>query len=79
MQDLHDFLSPIKIQEINDDNGFTDGQLAKYIAIFETEVPDISETDIVIVGIGETRGSGIQTGDSYAPDKIRKQLYQLHY
>jgi arginase family enzyme len=79
MQDLHDFLSPIKIQEINDDNGFTDGQLAKHIAIFETEIPDISETDIVIVGIGETRGSGTQTGDSYAPDKIRKQLYQLHY
>jgi len=79
MQDLTDFLIPVNVQELNDDNGFTDGQLAKHISIFETEIPDITDADLVLVGIGEMRGSGILTGESYAPDKIRKQLYQLHY
>lgn len=79
MQDLTDFLIPVNVQELNDDNGFTDGQLAKHISIFETEIPDITESDLVLVGIGEMRGSGILTGESYAPDKIRRQLYQLHY
>jgi formiminoglutamase len=79
MQDLTDFLIPVNVQELNDDNGFTDGQLAKHISIFETEIPDITEADLVLVGIGEMRGSGILTGESYAPDKIRRQLYQLHY
>ncbi|MEI2747685.1 MAG: formimidoylglutamase [Ferruginibacter sp.] len=79
MQDLTDFLIPVNVQELNDDNGFTDGQLAKHISIFETEIPDITDADLVLVGIGEMRGSGILTGESYAPDKIRRQLYQLHY
>ncbi len=79
MQDLSDFLLPVSVQELNDDNGYTDGQLAKHISIFETEIPDLSDIDIVLVGIGEMRGSGVLTGESYAPDKIRKQLYRLHY
>ena len=32
------------------DNGYTDGQLAKHIAIYETELPDITHADIVLVG-----------------------------
>ncbi len=79
MQDLSDFLLPVMMQELNDDAGFTDGQLAKHIAVYQTEIPDLADADIVLVGIGEMRGSGILTGESYAPDKIRKQLYQLHY
>ncbi len=79
MQDLSDFLQPISAAEINDDNGYTDGQLGKHISIFETEMPDITETDIVIVGINEMRGSGFFMGESYGGDRIRKQLYLLHY
>lgn len=79
MQDLLDFLTPIAAAELNDDNGFTDGQFAKHISIFETEFPDLEGIDIVIVGINEMRGSGFFMGESYGPDAIRKQLYQLHY
>jgi arginase family enzyme len=79
MYDLHDFLSPIPVHELNNDNGYTDGQLAKHIAVYETELPDISHTDIVLVGINETRGSGIFDQANNAADCIRKQLYQLHY
>ncbi len=79
MQDLQDFLSPINIQALHDDNGFTDGQLAKTIACYESHLPDISHADFVIVGIGETRGAGYVADPYEAPDAIRKQLYKLLY
>ncbi|MEP7164882.1 MAG: formimidoylglutamase [Ferruginibacter sp.] len=79
MQDLIDFLHPVTIDELNDDNGYTDGQLAKHISIFESEIPDLENIDIVLVGTGEMRGSGIFIGESNAADTIRKQLYKLHY
>lgn len=79
MLDLTDFLQPIVADELNDDNGFTDGQFAKHIAIYETEFPELEETDIVIVGVNDMRGSQFFMGESYGPDAIRKQLYQLHY
>lgn len=79
MYDLHDFLTAIPVHEINDDNGYTDGQLAKHIVIYENELPDISLADIVLVGVNETRGSGIFDTTISAANAIRKQLYQLHY
>lgn len=79
MYDLHDFLSPVAIHELNEDNGYTDGQLARHIAIFENQLPDISNIDIVLVGVTETRGSGTNDSLTNAPDHIRKELYNLHY
>lgn len=79
MYDLHDFLTAISIHELNEDNGYTDGQLAKHMAIYVNELPDITDADIVLVGINETRGSGIFDGGHHAADSIRKQLYKLHY
>lgn len=79
MQDLIDFLHPVNMQDISDDYGYTDGQFAKHISIFETELPELDGIDIILVGTGEMRGSGIFIGESNAADTIRRQLYQLHY
>jgi arginase family enzyme len=79
MYDLQDFLSAIPVHELNDDHGYTDGQLAKHIAVYEKELPDITDADIVLVGVNETRGSGIIDNSTNAANCIRKQLYQLHY
>ncbi len=79
MYDLHDFLAPVSLSVINEDNGYNDGQFARHIAIYENELPDITDTDIVLVGVTETRGAGIFDQPSTAADAIRKQLYQLHY
>jgi formiminoglutamase len=79
MYDLQDFLTAIPVHELNDDKGYTDGQLAKHIAIYENQLPDITEADIVFVGVNETRGSGAFDNTISAADAIRKQLYQLHY
>ncbi|HMK04809.1 MAG TPA: formimidoylglutamase [Ferruginibacter sp.] len=79
MYDLHDFLEPISLHEISEDNGYTDGQMAKHIMGYDTEMPDITDADIVFVGIKETRGNGTFDSSVNAADCIRKQLYKLHY
>lgn len=79
MDDLHDFLLPVDMHSINEDEGYNDGQLAKHISINDGEMPDITNADVVFVGVGETRGSGDFSGPNNAADAIRKQLYQLHY
>ena len=79
MYDLHDFLTAIPVHELNDDKGYTDGQLANHITIYENELPDITHADIILVGVNETRGSGIFDNPANAANAIRKQLYQLHY
>ncbi len=79
MYDLHDFLLPIDIHALNEDSGYNDGQIAKHIFGYDSEIPDVSTADIVLVGIGETRGGGIFNNGFEAANAIRKQLYQLHY
>jgi arginase family enzyme len=79
MHDLHDFLEPINIYQFNGDNGFNDGQLAKHITSYENEIPDITDADIVLLGINEYRGEKGGNGNDHGPDAIRRQLYQLHY
>lgn len=79
MYDLHDFLSPVDIHVLNQDGGYNDGQFAKHIKIYESELPDLSDADIVLVGVNEYRGSGLFEVLESAASVIRRQLYQLHY
>ena len=79
MYALQDFLLPVNIHSLNDDEGYNDGQLAKHILTHDTELPDITAVDIVLVGVGEYRGGGFFDTGHEAADTIRKQLYQLHY
>lgn len=79
MYDLHDFLSPVDIHVLNQDGGYNDGQFAKHIKIYESELPDLSDADIVLVGVNEYRGSGLFEVQESAASVIRRQLYQLHY
>ena len=78
MYDLHEFLSPVNFAILNDDKEYGDSQLANFIKAYEKEMPDLSEVDIVIVGINEFRGDGF-VAEVNAADAIRKQLYQLYY
>src|SRR4051812_11677875 len=79
MYDLHDFLIPIDIHAINEDSGYNDGQFARHIYGYNSEMPDMDTLDIVLLGIGETRGGGIFSNGFDAADSIRRQFYQLHY
>ena len=80
MDDLMDFMEPVSIDELTEDNGVTDGQIAKHISILDTDMPEIESMDLVLVGAPEMRGSGFYKGGGPSgPDMIRKHLYQLHY
>ena len=78
---ISDFLLPVNIHELNFDEGYKDGQLGKLINVYNEyeEFPDIDDAQIVLVGCGEQRGSGLVHGQSKAPDVIRRHLYSLFY
>lgn len=78
MLDIFDFLTPVDLFSISGETAYTDGQFAKHIQIYSDEIPDIEGAQLVILGIGETRGTGLDAAESNAADEIRKQLYRLH-
>ncbi|MEP7231067.1 MAG: formimidoylglutamase [Ginsengibacter sp.] len=77
MNDLHEYLVPVNTAVLNDDKGYNDKQFASFIKIYEGQIPEISKAELVIVGINEFRGAGINSLTSPA-DAVRKQLYKLH-
>lgn len=78
MYDLYEFLDPIDVVSINNDNGYNDRQMGSVISIYEEELPDLEGINIVLLGINEFRGSGFIAKEN-AADAVRRQLYQLHY
>jgi arginase family enzyme len=76
--DLNEFLTPVDLVEIKGDSAYNDSQLGNVITMYEDEIPDISEADIVILGINEFRGNGFRPGQN-AADAIRRKLYGLYY
>ena len=76
--DLDAYLSPINIAQISGDAAYNDSQFGRVIKIYEEEIPDLSDVDIVIVGINEFRGNGFIASENSA-DVIRKKFYELHY
>jgi formiminoglutamase len=79
MQDFQDFLEPISLAILSDDEGYIDGQIGKHILTEETEYFDVNNADVVLVGVLESRGNGGREKENNAADVIRKQLYKLHY
>jgi len=76
---ISDFLSPVNLSAISNDEGYRDGQLGKAIAVYDDEFPDLEDIQLVIIGCGEQRGSGLIGPPSQAPDAIRRQFYSLFY
>jgi len=78
---ISDFLSPVNVHEISHDEGYKEGQIGKIIlaqhihkSTGKADFPDLDDAQVVIVGCGEQRGSGLIHGHSNAPDLIRTQL-----
>lgn len=79
LQTLIDFLEPVNIARISNDEGFKDTQLGKHITVYDESFPDISTADMVLVGCGEMRGSGVQFTNTGSPDAIRAEFYKLFH
>lgn len=76
---LDDFLEPVNIYAISEDEGYREGQFGQVIRINEGEMPDLDGVDLVLIGCGEQRGTGKPVNNNSAPDAIRKQLYNLYF
>jgi arginase family enzyme len=76
---ISDFLSPVDMHEISFDEGYKDGQIGNSMPVYHEEFPEIDAAQVIIVGCGEQRGSGLIHGLSKSPDLIRRQLYNLYY
>jgi arginase family enzyme len=78
MFDLNEFLEKINVAILNNDNGYNDAQFASHISTYEKQLPDLTNIDIVIAGVNDQRGEGINLPGTAAA-AVRRQLYQLHY
>src|SRR6266487_6627071 len=83
---ISDFLSPLSLPEISHNEDYKEGQIGRTISTHhlpkdtgKEEFPDLDDVQVVIIGCGEQRGSGLIHGHSNAPDLIRRQHSGLYY
>ena len=79
LSSIADFLQPVNLDLLSKDEGYRDTQLGKHIKVYETQLPDISDADMVIIGAGECRGAGYALSEHASADGIRAALYALYY
>lgn len=76
---IFDFLEPVNLDELSNDEGFKDTQLGKHVLVNEAYFPDLANADFVIVGFGENRGFMPSQTSNEGPDAIRKEFYSLFH
>ena len=76
---LTDFLDPVAVHLIAEDESYRDGQIGKQIVVYQDEFPDLRSADIILVGCGEERGIGREGAANQSPDAIRAAFYKLFY
>jgi arginase family enzyme len=80
LQHLTDYLNPVSLAEISDDQGFRSGQMGKQVLVYEEdEFPDLEQAELILLGCGEERGLGMGRPFSKGPDQIRKSFYKSFY
>jgi arginase family enzyme len=79
LSNLADFLEPLNLDQLSHDEGYREGQIGRHILVWQQEFPDLSETDIVLVGCGEERGGGMGRADLTGPNAIRHQFFSLFH
>ncbi|KYP15734.1 formimidoylglutamase [Flavihumibacter sp. CACIAM 22H1] len=80
LQHLMDYLNPVSLAEISDDQGFRAGQMGKQVLVYEEDAfPDLDQPELILVGCGEQRGLGMGRAFSVGADQIRKSFYRSFY
>ena len=74
-----DYLDPVNIREISNDDEYKDGQVGKLIEAYEEEFPDLLQSDLILIGCREERGARRTRNLLNGPDMIRRQFYQLYH
>lgn len=82
MSDVHkliDFLDPISLYQISNDQGYKDGQAGLFVDAHEMQFPDVDAADVILVGCNEARGSWQLFIDRHGPDLIRHEFYSSYF
>jgi len=74
-----DYLDPVNIRAISNDEEYKDGQVGSLIEVYEEEFPDLLQADMVLIGCREERGARRSRTLLNGPDTIRRQFYQLYH
>lgn len=74
-----DFLEPVNLHQISEDEGFRPTQLGSKVEIYQEYFPDLTEADVIIAGCGEYRGSGNPKPGFDAANAVRKHFYSLFH
>ena len=77
IQELQQYTAALHFQQISEEQ-YSTTQLGSHIKQISTD-SDLEGLDIVLIGCGEFRGQIAQSKYSHGPDKIREELYRLHY
>ncbi len=77
IQEIQQFTAAIHFKEIGREE-YTPTQLGSHILQISSET-DIDALDIILLGCGEFRGQKRHAAYSDGPDRIREELYKLHY
>jgi formiminoglutamase len=75
---LTEFLEPINLAVLSNDESYREGQIGSFINLYDNEFPDLDDTSIVFVGCNDQRGSGLPN-KSMAAEEVRKEFYRLYY
>ena len=73
-----DFLEPVDISVISNDEGYNPNQLGSNIDIYTSDFPDVKAADLIIVGCSEARGAGVAKKDDDGINAVRTHFYNLY-
>jgi len=79
LETIVDFLEPINLHEISNDQEYKETVLGNHILVFEEELPDITDVDMVLVGCNECRGMGMDIKNNNTANAIRTEFYSLFH
>ncbi|NSL89409.1 formimidoylglutamase [Chitinophaga solisilvae] len=76
---LQDFLQPVSKAFLNDDQEYDAFQIGGVIDVYEdNHQPDLDAADIILLGVGEERGSETGRTGTHGPDAIRREFFRLY-
>lgn len=75
---LTDFIDPISKAEIAENEVFNAHQMGNIIQVYEKNIPDLDNVDIILIGCAENRGSNPSITKDNTPNDIRKAFYNLY-
>lgn len=77
-QSIIDFLAPVHLFDISQDEGFKNSQIGYYVDCYDQQFPDLSRADLIIVGIEEFRGKGTPNRGTTPADSFRREFFRLY-